>query len=371
MMRRAPAGLRRAARRVVATAIDRGVALRARLGIARDVPKVCYGAMRIPGLGARTHGGLVKVQYLHQVFPNAPWHFNVLYLVSSRLSPGALALGRAARARGIPLVWNQNGVAYPGWYGPGSEQVNAPMAELLAGAAHVFYQSAFCKLSADRFLGVPPPSWEILHNPVDIDAFSPGVRDDRPLTILVGGTQDARYRVSIALDVLARVAARRPDVRMLVTGRLRWAPDVRACGDEARRLAGRAGVADRVTFTGPYTQRDAPALYRRADVLLHCKYNDPSPGLVGEALACGLPVVYSASGGMPELVGPDAGIGLPVDLNWDQDLLPDPGLLASAVLAVADRLPALATAARRRAVEHFALDRWLARHRAAFLEILR
>ena len=336
---------------------------------AADVVRVSYGFGRIPRDGA--HGGMVKVQRLHARFPNSPWRFNVLYLVSSRIPPGAAALLPLVRAGRVPLVWNQNGVAYPAWHGPGWERVNAEMAVMLRDATHVIYQSGFCQASADRFLGPARAPSEILYNAVDTRHFTPaaGGVPDRPLTILVAGTQDAAYRVTVALEVLARVARHRPDVRMVVRGRLRWGAGPATALAEARRRAGELGVGGRVVFAGAYGQAEAPALYTQADLLLHAKYNDPSPGLVIEALACGLPVVYSATGGVPELVG-DAGIGVPGEQTWERDVVPDPAPMAEAVLAVAERRKELRDAARQRAVERFDLAPWLARHDAIFARVL-
>ncbi len=89
---------------------------------------------------------------------------------------------------------------------------------------------------------------------------------------------------------------------------------------------------------GEYAQRDAPAIFRQAHVLLHTKVNDPCPTLVLEAMACGLPVVYPRSGGTVELVGDEAGVGVPHPDGFERDEPPPPEALAEAVEGRARRV---------------------------------
>jgi glycosyltransferase involved in cell wall biosynthesis len=336
---------------------------------ARGSIAVFFGHDRIPSLEQPAHGGTVKFQQLQTVFPNAPRDFNLAYLGSSNRPQDSSALIRLARARNAPIVLNQNGVAYPGWHGEGWESANEPLAELLHAAHHVIYQSAFCKLSADRFLGEPLAPWEILHNPVDTERFSPADRSPRSLTILLGGNQYQRYRFERGLRAFELISEAEPDARLLVTGQISWHPDRRFAEREARRLLASSPASARIKLIGPFTQREAAMLYRRGDVLLHPKYNDPCPTVVLEAMASGLPVVYSESGGTPELVG-DAGIGVDAPLDWERDHPPDPEALAAAVLRVAAKLDEYSGAARARAVERFDLRPWLERHRALFADLV-
>jgi glycosyltransferase involved in cell wall biosynthesis len=307
----------------------------------------------------------VKFQRLARAFPEAGRRFNVLYLGSSDRPDDVRQLIWLARRRGAAFVWNQNGVGYPGWAGSRTQRINRPLASALHAADHVLYQSEFCRLSADRFLGSRAGQSEILYNAVDTTQFTPGQRLQRPLTLLLGGNHYQWYRVDAAVRTLAAMGGELP-ARLLVAGQLAFA----ANGAESARLAAELvrelGLTGRVEFVGPYTQSDAPSLFRRADVLLHTKYNDPCPSTVIEAMSCGLPIVYSASGGVPELVGEDAGIGLPAPLDFERDHPPDPERLAESVLAVADRLDDYADAARRRAVERFDLQPWIERHRRLF-----
>jgi glycosyltransferase involved in cell wall biosynthesis len=343
--------------------------------IARGTPAtdriaVFYGHDRIPGPDEPVHGGMVKFQALDEAFANSARDFTVLYLGSSTVPDDAGVLIHLARRRGAAFVWNQNGVAYPGWHGPGWERVNEPLRRGYLAADHVIFQSEFCKLSADRYLGPPPSSWEVLHNPVDTGRFTPGTGAADGLTLLLGGSQSQWYRFELAVEVLRGVLDSGADARLLVAGELSWLPDRRRAQAEATKLLASTRLIDRVELIGPYTQAEAPALYRRASLLLHPKYNDPCPTTVLEAMATGLPVVYSATGGTPEVVGPAAGIGVPAPLDWERDRPPTPQELARGVLEVSDRLVEYSKAARSRALE-FRLEAWIARHRRLFEELVR
>jgi glycosyltransferase involved in cell wall biosynthesis len=335
-------------------------------------PAVCYGLARVALPSQLAHGGLVKAQLMQPAFPSSRERFNVLYLISSALPAGSRALARLAAARGAHLVLNQNGVAYQGCHGPGFEATNAPNAALHSSARHVLYQSAFCRASAERFLGPPKGASEILHNPVDTEAFTPAAEPPplRRLRLLLAGNQDQRYRLTTALETLALLVRRGIDAQLRVTGRLGWARDQRLARRDAEAIVTRLGVKERVDFSGAYAQQDAPELFRSSHVLLHTKYNDPSPGVVLEGLACGLPIVFSSSGGVPELVGSDAGLGVPAEPSWDADIPPDPGALADSVAEASRRWEELSRAARARALRHFRLEPWLARHREIFEALL-
>jgi glycosyltransferase involved in cell wall biosynthesis len=335
-------------------------------GAPDGAPVLGFG-QRVPSRGEIAVGGIIKLQELQGAFAEAMLRYNVLYLVTSRLPDGAVALAGWAKRKGARVVLNQNGVAYPAWYGKGWERENAPMRRLLEIADHVFYQSDFCKLSADRFAGPCAAAWEVLFNAVDTRRFVPrsGPRQS-VLTLLLGGSQDRWYRLDAALQVVGELAARGADVRLLVAGRLRWTPRPAEARRQADARARELGISSRVTFLGPYTQMEAPALFQRADVLLHTKYNDPCPAVVIEAMASGLPIVYSRSGGVPELVGADAGIGIDAPLDWERDIPPDPAAMADAVLTIVGKPRAYAEAARQRAVDTLDVSHWIARHRAVF-----
>jgi glycosyltransferase involved in cell wall biosynthesis len=320
--------------------------------------RVFYGHDRIPGRGEPVAGGTAKFQRLVTRFPNHPTDFSLLYLGSTWIPRDLGALLRIARRRGVPLIVNQNGVGYPGWVGDGTEAFNRPLRTLLGEAAHVLYQSEFCKRAADEWVGPPRGTWDVLHNAVDVNHFAPaeGPPEGGP-ALLLGGDQYQAYRLELGLETLAAIRSTHPDARLLVTGRL---------VTPIEPLIDRLGLEGHVHVLGRYSQGEAPEIFRRAHLLLHTKVNDPCPSLVVEAMASGLPVVYARSGGVPELVGDDAGIGVPHPDGFERDDPPPADELAEAVQQVLAALPRYAAAARRRAVERFALEPWLDRHADVF-----
>ena len=339
-----------------------------------QLPKInlFYGHLKLPKNSEIIHGGMVKFQRLQEVFRNSPTCFNILYLGSSSLPRDWRQIYWLARRRKAKLVVNQNGVAYPGWHGPGWDEKNRPLRKLVHEADYVFYQSRFCKLSADRFLGERKGSWEILFNCVDTKFFTPAKREQKlnGLTILLGGSQYHLDRVETALRTLAILSKKLKGIRLIVTGKLSWIPDEKMTLRIFNEMVREMGISEKVELLGPYAQSDAPKILRKAQILLHTKYNDPCPGVVIEAMACGLPVVYSKSGGVPELVGEKAGVGIAAKCSFEEYICPEPEELADGVLSVVESLGKFAMAARQRAVEKFDIQPWLKRHQEVFEALL-
>jgi len=321
--------------------------------------RVFYGHDRVPLPGERAAGGTAKAQKLNQRFTNSPSDFSLLYLGTTWLPRDLAPLLWIAGRRGAPIVVNQDGVAYPGWAGDRVEELNRPLRQAVLAADHVLYQSEFSKRSADAFLGEPRGAWEVLPNAVDVRHFTPAAGElvSPGPVLLLGGDQTQEYRLELALRTLGALSSRHPDASLLITGRLVASPD---------RLVDQLGLRNRVHLLGEYAQRDAPEIFRRAHLLLHTKVNDPCPTLVLEAMACGLPVVYAASGGTVELVGDVGGIGVSHSDTWERDEPPEPDALADAVDRVLADLARYSASARSRVVERFSLEPWLERHREIF-----
>lgn len=315
------------------------------------------------------NGGQVKMVYLAEAFPHSYPSANILYTVSSVGHALAQQVVLKAKGRKIKIVVNQNGVAYPAWHGSGWEKTNQQLNGILEQADYIVYQSKFCQAGAQRFLSPPDMPCEVIYNPVDTKLFSPIPGSTRPadLTLLLGGNQFERYRLELAIRTLKVISLENPSARLIVTGHL-WKPED-AAASWTRNLLQELNLTDKVTFTGKYSQEQAPSIYGQAHILLHTQYNDASPTVVLEAMASGLPVAYIGSGGVPELVA-DAGIGVPVEQNWERINLPRPEEMSNAVFQIMSNYKEYSDHARERAVRLFSLETFIANHSRIFEKVL-
>lgn len=327
--------------------------------------RVFYGGARGGDLG----GPQVKIKRLSEFFPQHIWRYNVAYLLSNATYLSATALDWL-KFRRVPVVLNQNGVYYPGWYDGDWQKMNRTMSLAYHRAGYVFWQSEFCRRAADHFLGGRQGPGEVLFNAIDTrHQFRPAsVSEDRPFTFLLTGRIDSHmaYRVESTISGLRAARNAGLDCRLLVAGRVDAAALVKI-----RQLVNELDLSAHVEFSGPYTQENAPSIYQSADAYVITKYLDPCPNTVLEAMACGLPVLYSASGGVPELVGPEGGVGLYVPESWENGIhIPSAGAIGEGMIEIAKRAVEMSAAARQRAEENFEISHWIARHRKIFQELL-
>jgi glycosyltransferase involved in cell wall biosynthesis len=144
--------------------------------------------------------------------------------------------------------------------------------------------------------------------------------DDAPLVGIVGRLV-AIKDLPTFLRAAVRVREVRPEVRFSVVGD----------GEEreaTERLTRELGLASAVFFHG--WRRDMAAVYGDLDLVVNCSLNEGTPVALIEALAAARPVVATAVGGTPDLLGGGSrGILVPPG---------DPQELASAMLtALAER----------------------------------
>lgn len=327
-------------------------------------PRVFYSG----ALGGNRGGPRVKVARLNEIFPNTRIAFDVVYVLSNYpyLTRNAL---REIKSKKIPLVINQNGVYTPGWYGKGWDIRNRKNADIYKSSNYVFWQSNFARVCAREFLYSVEPPGEVLFNAVNLEIFRPTTssRTTGLFRYLIAGNFNSHrslYQIQAGLRAFKEI----PNLQKF---ELVIAGISRGLIKEVQKIASEFRIQEHVQILGKFSQRDCPDLLRSVDVYLALKYQDTCPNLVVEALASGLPVIYSATGGTPELVESTCGIGLAVPEDWDSEpIAPGYHELSEAMKLIVDSKSEMRMAARQSAVESFDIRHWYARHSEIFHRLI-
>ncbi len=178
---------------------------------------------------------------------------------------------------------------------------------------------------------------------VDLDEFSPLPHPAGPPTILFAGRLHPEKGIFVLLDAFARTRAARPDVRLMIVGD----------GPARRQVESRVAEMTGVELRGAVKNREMPDLFRAADVVAMPSRTtrkwEEQVGMVAlQAMACGVPVVASRSGAIPEYVS-DGVAGLLVPEN---DAAALAGCLIK-ILSEASLREKLGRGARAYALEHY------------------
>jgi type III pantothenate kinase len=171
---------------------------------------------------------------------------------------------------------------------------------------HVTFSSDAVRRGAAA-AGLPVASAPIIHCAVDVEEFPLRPPLDRVERFLYVGQIMRHKGVKTAVDAFIELCAahpQRPLSLTLVGGAIN--PKYEA---DLHRHVEASPAAERIHFAGPVSKNDIAAVYAEHDALIFpSEWDEPFSLVLMEAMASGLPVVSTLTGGTPEIAVPDQNV---------------------------------------------------------------
>jgi glycosyltransferase involved in cell wall biosynthesis len=170
--------------------------------------------------------------------------------------------------------------------------------------SRVITVSECSKRDIGRDFGISPDQFRVVPNGINTDFFYPlpDVRRSNDQLLVTSSADSPLKGLRYLLEAVASIR-RRKSVRLTVIGALKR-------DGEIERLAGRLNLNGAVRFTGRIAYEDFARYYAEAAIAVIPSLYEGFGMPAGEAMACGVPVVSTSGGALPEVVG-DAGIIVP------------------------------------------------------------
>jgi glycosyltransferase involved in cell wall biosynthesis len=206
-----------------------------------------------------------------------------------------------AKLLGIPTIAVHTGSRPENYKGKLAKYWSIPNVTRLVVSSRDEYE-----MLATRYR-VPREQLKLVLTPIDTAVFRPMDRDEaaralgldpaKRYALFVGRFDDGVKRISAIIRAFGATAARHGDAELLIVGD----------GPPAERKTVEAAIAewapDRVRLLGWTSDKENLArIYNVAECLVLASAREGFPTVVGEAMACGVPVLGSRVGGVPELV---------------------------------------------------------------------
>lgn len=262
-----------------------------------------------------------------------------------------LALGRAISADVFHVTTRIHahwmGIRYPGSLQSACQHLNPRHRMLLRIERAILHEAprlrkivTQCQLDKQLLIDlydIPEHKIDIVYNGVDTSVFNPsvksqaarvraelGIERDQPLLVFASASDFKTKGLVTVFRSLQQI--RNQDAKLLVIG---------AGSSRFARLASDMGIGHRVIFAG--YQRHIQWLYGAADLFVLPSAYEPFPNVNLEAMACGVPVLTSATNGTAEIID-----------EFDNGYLVEDGEAAQPMAELLDHHFGLSTAERDR-----------------------
>ena len=142
---------------------------------------------------------------------------------------------------------------------------------------------------------------DVVLNGIDLDSFNRDERvEKKPYRIITTASADVPLKgLKFLIEAMTEIIEEIPEAHLMVLGRAKKE------GDIAKQIS-RLNLEERISFRSGLSQSEVVSLYASSHICVIPSLYEGFGFGAGEAMACGLPLISTQSGGLKEVIGQDA-----------------------------------------------------------------
>ena len=142
---------------------------------------------------------------------------------------------------------------------------------------------------------------DVVLNGIDLDSFNRDERvEKKPYRIITTASADVPLKgLKFLIEAMTEIIEEIPEAHLMVLGR------AKEKGDIAKQIS-RLNLEEKISFHSGLSQSEVVSLYSSSHICVIPSLYEGFGFGAGEAMACGLPLISTQSGGLKEVIGQEA-----------------------------------------------------------------
>jgi len=142
---------------------------------------------------------------------------------------------------------------------------------------------------------------DVVLNGIDLDSFTRDERvEQKPYRIITTASADVPLKgLKFLIEAMTEIIEEIPEAHLMVLGR------AKEKGDIAKQIS-RLNLEEKISFRSGLSQSEVVSLYLSSHICVIPSLYEGFGFGAGEAMACGLPLISTQSGGLKEVIGQEA-----------------------------------------------------------------
>ena len=142
---------------------------------------------------------------------------------------------------------------------------------------------------------------DVVLNGIDLDSFTRDERvEQKPYRIITTASADVPLKgLKFLIEAMTEIIEEIPEAHLMVLGRAKEKGDI-------AKLISRLNLEKKISFRSGLSQSEVVSLYSSSHICVIPSLYEGFGFGAGEAMACGLPLISTQSGGLKEVIGQEA-----------------------------------------------------------------